>query len=156
MRGWGVKGLWFGLAAAEAPLLVFYLFVLARADWQTCCIEALRRVDWNSETDTDSDVSSVRGGGCCGGDDEALASGCGFALAEDGRGDGYGGASSGGDLVVDVPAGGAVTCDSVDRIATTVPTAPASPAAPYTRSTPEASLPTTVWAVHERSKLLPV
>ncbi|CAN0372299.1 unnamed protein product, partial [Laminaria digitata] len=40
-QGWGVNGLWSGLAIAEVPLLMFYLYVLSSADWTQCAIDAL-------------------------------------------------------------------------------------------------------------------
>lgn len=52
----GVAGLWYGLAAAETPLLLVYLWVLYRADWPELALEASNRVGCHSDTDTDSEV----------------------------------------------------------------------------------------------------
>lgn len=47
-RGWGVKGLWSGLAIAETPLLIFYFFVIGSTNWIKSAEEAVWRVDNHS------------------------------------------------------------------------------------------------------------
>ncbi|CAM9113335.1 unnamed protein product [Ectocarpus sp. 12 AP-2014] len=47
--GFGVKGLWIGLAVGEFPLVLFYLCLLRSADWNQCALDAAERVDENSE-----------------------------------------------------------------------------------------------------------
>lgn len=89
-RGWGVRGLWSGLAFGEGPLLLFYLYTLASADWTQCAIDALQRIDNHSES---SDVDTSDSDSECGGGGEAMVPGPGGGL---GGGDVGGGRAGGG------------------------------------------------------------
>ncbi|CAM9871755.1 unnamed protein product [Scytosiphon promiscuus] len=116
--GWGLQGLWGGMAIAEGPLLLFYIYFLSTADWYRCMEDAATRVDDQSDSNLPEIVPGPLSN--AGYDDDSDASSAGGAAADaptpwrgaaEGRGDEEGGirayySGSGGVAIVRGTSGG--------------------------------------------------